>query len=156
MVKMKRLVFLLSIVLIFGSCNSDDDSSLDELNKNRQLWQSQQIENYKWSERISCFCAGPLERDVFVLNHIKDSVSFDETGIPPENLEDLREYIFNSSHTIEDAFDLIEELLNRETFFLLIEYDEVYGFPTLISVDYQENVADDEIAYIYTNFEMTN
>lgn len=149
---MKKVLFLLSLSIIFISCTSDDDGPLGELSKNRQLWQSKQIKDYKWNERISCFCAGPLERDIFVVNLIKDKVLFDETGYDPEFLEELRVQVFNSTHTIEDAFNLAEELLNRDVAFLEIEYNEVYGFPTLISVDYEENVADDEIAYIYTNF----
>jgi len=153
---MKKLVFLLVLTLVFVSCSSDDEGSLDELTKNRQLWQSKQIDDYRWSERISCFCAGPLERDVFVVNLIKDSVAFDETGYDPEYLKELREYVFNSAHTVEDAFNLAEDLLNREVAFLEIEYDETYGFPKIISVDYVENIADDEIAYIYTNFERSN
>lgn len=153
---MKRVLFLIVCILIFLSCSSDDNDFDDELNKNRQLWQSKQITDYKWNERISCFCAGPLERSVYVVNLVKDKVEFDETGYDPEFLEEIREYVFNSSHTIEDAFDLAEDLLNRDVAFLEIEYDEVYGFPTLISVDYEENIADDEIAYIYTNFENMN
>ena len=153
---MKKFVLLVSLLIVFVSCSSDDEGSLDELSKNRRLWQSHQIIDYSWNERISCFCAGPLERDVFVVDLIKDSVAFDETGYDPEYLEELREIVFNSAHTVEDAFDLAEELLNREVAFLEIQYDEIYGFPAIISVDYVENIADDEIAYIYTDFEITN
>ena len=154
-VKMKRFLYFLALALVFSSCNSDD-SVLDELTKNRQLWQSHQIEDYSWNERISCFCAGPLERDIFVVNLIKEKVDFDETGYDPEYLEELREFVFNSAKTIDDAFDLVEVLLSREVAQLEIQYDEVYGFPTLISVDYEEQIADDEIAYIYTDFRITN
>ncbi|NNC69868.1 MAG: hypothetical protein HKN90_03495 [Flavobacteriaceae bacterium] len=153
---MKKLVFLFSLFLVFVSCSLDDEGALDELNKNRRLWQSYQIKDYTWNQHISCFCAGPRERDVFVVNLIKDSVAFDETGFDPEYIEEIREIVFNSSHTIEDAFNLADDLLNREVAFLEIEYDKIYGFPTLISVDYVENIADDEITHIYTNFEIMN
>ena len=151
-----RIFAVLIVFFTFISCNSDEDNLQKELNGNRQLWESSQIENYKLNERVSCFCGGPLEWDVFVLNEVKNSVVFDESSVPLENLEEIRASIFNNARTIEDAFNFAEELLNRDVASLIIEYDEMYGFPKAISIDYNEVVADDEITYIYSNFEITN
>ena len=151
---MKKVLFLIAVSIVFISCSSDDDA-FTELSKNRQLWQSKNIDSYKWNERLSCFCGGILIKDVIVLNSQKDSVEFEiPEWYPPETtVEDLYDGVFENAKTIEDAFDLIEDLQNQTVDALIIEYNETYGFPTLISVDYSFQIADDEFVYTYSNFE---
>ncbi len=154
---MKNILPLISLILLFANCSSDDDNgAFAELSENRVLWRSQQITDYSWNERIFCFCAGPLEWDVFVVNTEKDSVDFDTVGIPPEDMAEVREYVFNNAHTVEAAFDKIEELLSRDVASLVVSYDATYGFPTSISVDYILNAVDDEITYRFTEFEISD
>ncbi len=149
-----RVFTLLFVVFVFVSCNTDDDDNLlNELNANRQLWESSQVKNYSWNERLSCFCGGILERDIFVVNDVKDRVEYDDSNVPPQvDRDELYASIFNQSKTVDEAFDFIESLLGQDVASLSIEYDTVYGFPTIISIDYIENAIDDEIGYIYTDF----
>ncbi|MGB5363554.1 MAG: DUF6174 domain-containing protein, partial [Aureibaculum sp.] len=129
---MKKFLILVVTLLVFISCSSEEGFT-SELNTNRQLWESSHIENYKWSESLNCECGGPLLRDIFVVNNIKDRVEFDESLL----FEGLTsEYIFNTSRTVEEAFDFIASLLNQNVSSLNIEYDAAYGFPILISIDY--------------------
>jgi len=150
---LSKISMLLLIISALISCSSNDDVVITELGKNRQLWISSQIENYSMNERISCFCAGLLEWDVFVENGEKVSVEFDETNLPPDQTS---QDVLDNARTIEDAFALIEGLTTQNVASLVVEYNETYGFPTLISVDFDLNIADDEIAYIYSNFIITN
>ena len=147
-----KILIPLIFISLFISCNSDDTLTEEkiEFNKARKTWNNSQIENYNMHERVSCFCGGLLEWDVIVKNSIKDRVEYDESQTSGQSYED----IFENARTIEDVFDFLESLLNEELASLYVEYDEMYGFPKLISIDYAENVADDEIAYIYTNFEI--
>ncbi len=153
-----RVFTLLFVVFVFVSCNTDDDDNLlNELNANRQLWESSQVKNYSWNERLSCFCGGILERDIFVVNDVKDRVEYDDSNVPPQvDRDELYVSIFNQSKTVDEAFDFIESLLGQDVASLSIEYDTVYGFPTIISIDYIENAIDDEIGYIYTDFNIEN
>ena len=153
---MKRSLLLLISIIVFGACSSDDNGLVDEFTKNRLLWESYEIDDYKWNEHVSCFCAGPREREIFVVNAVKDTVTFDTTGIPPENLEEIIQFIFDDSKTIDEAFDFIDSLLGQNIFLLVTEYDQTYGFPTVISVDYDENIADDEFYFSYSGFKQTN
>ncbi len=151
---MFQKVFLpLVCILIFISCSSDDDFS-DELNANIRLWQSSQIKNYKWNERIVCGeCSGVFFRDVFVVNNSKDTVVFNHAElVEGQTYED----IFNDARTVQESFNFIKSLLNQNVAFLNIEYNETYGFPTDIDIDYDRNAVDDEGGYIYTDFEITN
>lgn len=149
-----KILIPILLSCFFISCSSDDDDDIrKELNSNRQLWETSQIENYKWNERLSCFCGGLLAWDVFVAGGVKEKVEFDETLLHENQ---TYEDVFDNAKTVEDAFQFIETLFNQEVASITIEYDEVYGFPKLISIDYVENIADDEIAYLYTDFEIQN
>jgi len=152
---MLRILTILCVVVAFTSCNSDDldDSASRELNTNRQLWESSKVKNYSWNESVSCFCAGVLDRDIFVVDGVKDRVAYDESNFPSgQNYDE----IFEDSKTVEEAFDFITSLLQRELASLVIEYDTVYGFPKIISIDYAEGISDDEIVYTYSNFNIEN
>jgi len=65
---------------------------------------------------------------------MKDSIDFDESTISPE----------------------VEELMKNDVASVEIEYDKTYGFPTLISIDYIKDAIDDEVTYMYSDFEITN
>tara|TARA_R110002073_G_scaffold14998_1_gene60129 strand:- start:53022 stop:53477 length:456 start_codon:yes stop_codon:yes gene_type:complete len=149
----QRTLMILFIFLI--SCSSDDDLSKEntEFVKAIEKWQSFGYENYMITERISCYCYGVLVKDVFVQNGVKEKVEFDESMLPEgQTYED----VFNHSKTIEDAFLFIDNLLKQNPDGLTIEYDAEYGFPTVISIDYNFNMVDDEVAYLYNNFVILN
>jgi len=149
-----RILIPILLSCFFISCSSDNFSEEEnELSQARIKWNNAQIENYKWTEILSCECSGPLQRDIFVVNNVKDSVDFDESllfeGYTGED-------VFNASKTIEETFDFIQDLINQNVSSLAVEYDDTYGFPTLISIDYDVNFIDDEILYRYINFEIEN
>ncbi len=150
---MKKILILSGLVFFLLACSPDDDILLNELNANRQIWESNQIENYSWTETLSCECGGPLLRTIIVVNNIKDTVVFDESLLfEGYTYED----VFKASNTIQESFDFIESLSNQNVASLFVQYDEIYGFPTIISVNYDEDVIDDEILYRYLNFDITN
>ncbi|WP_456441646.1 DUF6174 domain-containing protein [Psychroserpens sp.] len=148
----QKVILPLVCICVFISCSSDDDFT-DELNANRQLWQSSQLKNYSINERLSCFCGGLLEWNLYVKDGVKDNVVFDESQLLPNQTHDD---VLNNAKKVEEAFNFIGDLLNQNVASLLIEYDAEYGFPTLISIDYNADFVDDEIAYTYTNFEVIN
>ncbi len=150
----KKLMFIF-FTCLFISCSSDDEISKEirELNEARSTWQSFQLKNYSFNERISCFCGGLLEWDVYVKDGIKEKVMFDESQLPSHQTYND---ILNNAKTVEDAFDFIEDLMRQDVASLLVEYNDQYGFPSLISIDYHADMADDEIGYLYTGFEIIN
>lgn len=156
----RKILIPLFFISLFISCTSDDTNEVqNELDRNRQLWETKKIDNYKWNERLTCGnCLGLVfDRNVFVVNKVKDRVTFDETVLPANvNFQDVYDNVFNNSKTVEEAFDFIEELLTQEIELLVIEYDEAYGYPTLISIDYMKRVIDDERTLLYSDFEIIN
>ena len=152
---MKKILIFKFALLVLISCSAVDDiaEKQRELNQARQLWQSQQVENYKWNERLSCFCAGVLEWDLFVKDNLKEKVEFDEINLHQGQTYDD---ILEKAKTVEEAFDFIETLLSKEIASLIIEYDDQYGFPTEVNIDFDFQIADDETVYLYKGFEIIN
>lgn len=152
----KKILLSTVIVITILSCNNDEDfnvssSKIGDFNKAKELWQSKQIKNYKIKEKVICYCYGVLEWSLFVKDNEKDSITFvNTTG-------EANDVVYNNtlemSNTVNDAFDLIEEILNKEVAFFEVEYDTEYGFPTLISIDYDENIVDEERTHIFSGFE---
>jgi hypothetical protein len=149
-----KILIPIFFICFFISCTSDVIVSVEkrEFSQAKEKWNSAQIRNYNMNEKISCFCGGLLEWKIFVKNGIKDKVEYDESQAFGQTYDD----IFDQARTIEDVFDFLEDLLNRDLASLNVEYDDVYGFPKLINIDYVENIADDEIAYFYTELEIEN
>lgn len=152
----KKIFLSLFLPLIILSCTGDDDlnlasNNIEELKNARELWQSKQIVNYSIKEKEVCFCAGILEWQLFVKNKEKNEVVFVNTTNEPT--DEVYSNVFDRAKTVEDAFDLIERILSREVASFEVQYDAEYGFPTLISVDYDENIIDEERTYYFSEFE---
>jgi hypothetical protein len=48
--------------------------------------------------------------------------------------------------TVEELFQTVEEFETRNPFQSSIAYDPQYGYPTVVSADYSEEVVDEEFA----------
>ena len=147
-----RVSIILIVISIITSCNSDD-SVIDKLTANQQLWEASNVKNYTISERYSCFCGGVLNWKTFVENGEKVDITFEDPEFgEPEDFET----VFQRARTIDDVFDFLANLYTQDVASIVVEYDETYGFPKVINVDYIANAIDDEIIYLYTDFEITN
>jgi hypothetical protein len=54
--------------------------------------------------------------------------------------------------TIEDLFAEIEEALLQEAFRIQATYDDDFGYPIEVSIDFIENAVDDEMAFRVAEF----
>lgn len=57
------------------------------------------------------------------------------------------------AQVIEDFFNMIQSLSNKEVDQLIVEYDEDYGYPRRISVDPDFEAMDEEYSYRIHDFE---
>ncbi|MGH1366263.1 MAG: DUF6174 domain-containing protein [Calditrichia bacterium] len=137
----KTLIIAL-LGISFNGCglfNSNDRSELDE-----QLakWQSFNLSNYSYEFRASCFCFPEFNEWVSVT--VKDdtisSVTILSTTEPPQELP------LNNWFTIDDLFETVSTAVETADEFE-ISYNDEYGYPEVISVDYIEEAVDDEVTY---------
>ena len=145
---MRKILFILMAVVLtacasVGAASSDFDIARDK-------WQDAGISHYRFNLNISCFCI--FTQDMPLIIEVQDGevVSMEyQSGneIDPSNLE-----LFERYATIDRIFAELETAL-VEADSVTVEYDETYGFPTQVSIDLDQQMADEEIYLTISDFE---
>ena len=137
--KFKTLMILsVSLPIVYGCNDEDSNSILTNLQKNQAKWESLNSSGYEYQYQKSCFCedSATAPRNVLVTDNQVVSLANKMTT------EALRLDAY-PTQTVDGLFDLIRLEESRvET--LLVEYDDETGYPTMISVDPNLQIADDE------------
>ena len=102
--------------------------------------------SYEFNFRASCFCIDEWVREVLVSvnNDTIKSVLFADDNLPPQKL------VPEQWHTINALFDLSKTAV-EEAHQFEIKYDNAYGNPSEISIDWNLQTADDEVTFYITN-----
>ncbi|MCB0833955.1 MAG: hypothetical protein KDC45_10870 [Bacteroidetes bacterium] len=137
----KAVVWLL--LPFFVSCYDRPD--LAELRNNRLRWETRGISNYTYEFQAECFCSVEFSQRcaVRVDNDTVTSVTIVETQLPVVESKDRWK-------SIEQLFDIAQYAIEHADRFM-ITYDETYGYPSRIEVDYYTNAVDDEITFKAAN-----
>ncbi len=133
-------LLLLAGCAIFGE---DDDIDLSEVAQQRRQWERLGIDAYEYDLTIFCFCPHIDPVRVQVRADTVFSAILVETGAPVE--ESYR------ARTIDELFDIIEDAVAQEADQLDVEYDESFGHPTRIYVDYRITIIDEEMTFVAEN-----
>ena len=147
--------FLIAMVasLCMSACEHSDKSSVDlsaaqsTLNDNIALWQRSNIPNYRYTYRRNCFCA-PEESVVVVVANGQVSEAFRTPSGTYLSAQEL-----TSVFPVEGLFSKVQEAINKRAFNLTVVYHSQFGFPASISIDYNQNIADDELNYTARDFQ---
>ncbi len=123
-----------------------DPEGLAELDAARELWASEGQSDYTLYVKRDCFCALEPRDDVFVTVRDGDV----ESALANSGDENYDESVprdeWYAWYTVAGMFDQIEDALSTAAD-VQASYDESYGFPRSVTVDYVLNAADDEISY---------
>ena len=145
---MKTRLLILSLLFIgFISCDSKDvavETDLSTLDKQQQLWESNGIDSYTYTQSISCFCSKEYREPKEVV--VRDGVIVSVAGVAYD--ADIHQPIL----TVDARFDYIRKSLAREPEMFSVEYDAVYGFLSRFYFDFSFMIADEEIDYTFTDF----
>lgn len=124
--------------------------NLRRLRFNRNLWNQRNISNYRYTLSNSCFCLpdarGPVV--IEVRNGVTTSVTSVATGQPVDP------QFFQQYNTIPKLFDVIEDAIDRRAYSLNVRYNSRLGYPTQIDIDYNSQIADEEIYLTIENFQI--
>jgi hypothetical protein len=137
------MVVVLTACASVGAASSDFDLARDK-------WQDAGISHYRFNLNISCFCI--FTQDMPLIIEVQDGevVSMEyQSGneIDPSNIE-----LFERFATIDRIFAELETAL-VEADSVTVEYDETYGFPTQVSIDLDQQMADEEIYLTISDFD---
>jgi len=118
-----------------------------EVQINREKWMSHEIKDYEIEMQKICYCVPEVVRMmVFEVGDNKvEAVRYADTG------EDVDPQHYGDFNTIEGMFMFVEQAIAKNPADLSIAYDEKYGYIKELSVDFKENLADDEISIIASN-----
>ncbi|MBC7896932.1 MAG: hypothetical protein H7066_16055 [Cytophagaceae bacterium] len=120
---------------------ADRDTGVRDLVKARALWNTNGVADYEVVMRKDCFCIGGGERFLYtVRSNAVTSVVRLSTGAVDSLMAAT-----TSAAPIELAFDLLDRAVEHGAAHLEVSYDNQWGFPRMLSIDFSTGVADDEI-----------
>lgn len=134
---------ILLTILLLGISNacSDDDSLPPEFDTPRETWDYYKRDSYALMQMPLCFCIFNHDYLISVRNNQIIEV------IDPETGEALPESQFDSFRTVDQLFDLIEQIDPDDVASINYEFHDEYGFPSQIFVDPDVMIADEEYGW---------
>lgn len=145
--KTRIISFIFVLVFLLTACGGGSP-----LEQNRDKWERQNIGHYRYTLTVTCFC---IFAGAEVTYEVQNGQVVNETVLPhPDRQIDAAEIseFYQQYNTIEKVFDFVEQASN-EADEVIVEYDQTYGFPTEISVDYSKETIDEEIYLTLSNLE---
>lgn len=124
-------------------------STSQQLQRNKQLWARQKISNYRYTLRRSCFCLREATEPVriTVRNGKVTSMVAARNGKPVN-----REY-FSNYDSIAKLFEIVEDAITKKAHRVSVTYHPTLGYPTQISIDYDQMMADEELYITIENLQ---
>ena len=117
----------------------------------RRQWEEAAISHYQFSLNMVCFCAFAENMPLTIEVQDGEVVSMEyQNGneIDPASLEFFQRY-----ETIDKIFAELEKATG-EADEVTVSYDDTYGFPEQIDIDFVKEAIDDELAMTISGFEV--
>lgn len=132
---------ILILIVTFAFSTQAAALTQAELDTWHALWTSHGLEDYGYQFQRSCHCIGESIREAVVrvesggVIYATDS----QTGLG------LDKSLFP---TVEALFAELQSAVNRPAAFLSAEFDAAMGYPIRVSIDWDEQIADEETFYV--------
>ena len=135
----KHLTAAIAGLGLCAACSLVEPGDLGDLDEARQRWADTGSANYQYSFQRSCFCVDTQPVRITVVNgSITEVLNLDTN----EMVDSSR---FQFYFTIDDFFDCIQESLDRGADEFTAMYDEVFGYPLDVDIDFIKQAVDDEM-----------
>ena len=137
---LRRNALLIAACASLSACSVNPFAlSREAASDHRSRWDAAGIVDYEYMFRRACECTGSVTRPmrVEVRGGSVAGATYRDTGESATNA--------TGYPTVDDLFDLIDDAIDRGAQGLTVAYDGSLGYPTEISIDYDVEVADDEI-----------
>ncbi|WP_199332923.1 DUF6174 domain-containing protein [Nostoc sp. FACHB-190] len=126
-----------------------NDANSTQLKVNRQLWNQQKLNNYRFTFSRSCFCLPKATQPVVITVRNNQVASI----TPVNNNEPVDTELFQQYNSIPKLFGIIDDAIAKKASSLNVKYDPQFGYPTQINIDYNQQIADEEIYLTISNLE---
>ena len=150
---MKKLLFIFTLMaLVLTACAAAAVSgSQTEIGQNKEKWQNANISHYRYQLHISCFCI--FVEDMPLIIEVKDGEVVSMEFQSGKEIDPSLHETFDKYATIDRFFAELETDINGAADVVTAKYDETYGFPTEVTIDFVEEATDDELYLTLSNFE---
>ena len=145
---MIRIPFITLAFILFSGCSLFSSSDNSELDDARARWTRAGISDYNYKLTVSCFCSETGTFDVEVRDGVVVNIN-PSAGVNSSGGESV-------GQTIDELFAVLAQAYAQNADQVLVEYIALLGYPTSISIDYNQDVTDDEIFYGVDSFERAN
>ncbi|MFB2896685.1 DUF6174 domain-containing protein [Aerosakkonemataceae cyanobacterium BLCC-F50] len=116
-------------------------SNSEELRKNQELWAKQKLRNYRYTLRVSCFCPTDLTQPVNI--NVRSGRT---ASITPETSRNrVNREFFQKYDSIDKLFEIIRSAIAQNAYKVDVKYHPSLGYPTQITIDYNKQMADEEL-----------
>ncbi len=147
---MSKLFAIILLSFAFSACtatktNSGEKNTIASVQKSldRHLsqWKKQGFNKYSYEFRRGCFCLPDYTKPVLI--QVKNDTVTDARF--KDNNKQLTEALKGNRQTINMLFKTIQDAIDRKAHSIKVKYNEQYGYPASIVVDYDERMADEEL-----------
>ncbi|MCK5727240.1 MAG: hypothetical protein KAH22_10485 [Thiotrichaceae bacterium] len=150
----KRL-FLIVLALLFVSCSTPKPSEYSlsaqgMLDKHRALWKKTNIRDYRYEFQRSCFCLHDFTKPVLI--RVKNKTVVDARF--KDNNKPLSNKFKDNRQTMNKMFDTIQQAINKKAYNIKVRYNSRYGYPESVTVDYNQQMADEELYLKASHFKV--
>jgi hypothetical protein len=127
----------------------NSDGAIPEANQPQALWQSLDIDSYRYTLTVSCFCPQELLQPVTVevINSELASLIYADDGAAADPM------FFEGYTSINKLHQIIADATAQNPARLDIIYDDTTGVPLNVDIDISELMADEEIRFTVDDFE---
>lgn len=119
------------------------DQARSDFDRARALWAEVGVEEYSYTVSTSCLC--------LFTDPVRVTVSA-SSDVVVEPLGKSTQVWTGGAKTVDDHLDDLEALLDGTFIHVGAEFDETFGFPTVVSVDQSRLIADEERTVEISNF----
>ncbi len=138
-----KAFWLAVATLVVAGCSDSTGPVGDELDLNVRKWERRGPSAYSFDYQAICYCIDSVVRPV--------TISVSDEEIVQVVFRDTQQMVAVEAHagypTVEDLFQVIRDAIARDAHSIEVRYDPLFGYPTEASIDYQENIADEEFGF---------
>ena len=134
-------ILIPAFLAVLTACSGDDYGAVQsDLNRNLALWESQGFDQYsmqyaKVDGQVSLYETALVQGGVVTSAYDEVEKSF----VPDGQLQ--------NSALVHDMFDVVQEAIDREADHLLVIFNEDYGYPEKVFVNFDYGEDFDEVSY---------
>ena len=147
----KILIVLMTLVLAACTAVGSAMGNQSEVEQNREKWQNANISHYRYNLFISCFCI--FNEDMPLIIEVQDGEVVSMEFQSGKEIDASLHETFDKYATIDRYFTELEADINGAADVVTAKYDETYGFPTEVTIDFVQEATDDELYLTLSNFE---